>query len=355
MKNSVLCAVWYFLSIFPSQAGDVVTLKNGVRKFCQVVGGEGLDVIVSSQPIAELPPFESRYPKSQIASIEFGQYPYLETLLRQSTVTKAEELVSLWNRFVPLLGFTGSPSSRIGLRLGLLYLETTDKSLLQAALDIFSQIAEGGTDLSDRESAQQGRLRVWIALGRGSDAVLEALKILTRPGGSNLWAEANITLADAKARELAQLLEDNPRWEEDEAAGTERTRLYHESLDFYLLAALLPEVAPGLAARGLWGALAIYVKCDETSRAADTARDLSTLFPGTPFGAKAADFLSTLPTEIQNNTEDRQKQPTAHPIQDAVNDHLLYEPQNPSVSSETTLDTSGAPPKRRKRDRNRNQ
>ena len=355
MKGSFLFVAWFWLSAFYSQAVDVVSLKGGAKKLCQVVGLETGNIIILSQPVPELPPIELRYSQNQVSSIEFGHSPYLETLLRESTVAKVEELQSFWNRYAPLLGFAGSPSARIGLRLGMIYLEGRDNQLLKKAFEIFSRVTDETSDLSEREAAQQGKLRVWIALGQSSDAILEARRILARPSGPNLCAEARVILADAMSRELDQFLEDNPRWEEDKAAGKERTRLYHDGLELYLLASLLPEIAPHIAARGLWGAMALHVKCNAPWLAAENARDLIAIFPDTAFAGKAADFLSTLPPETQNTTETPFRQPIVHPLQGAAPDNTYHETKNPTVSSEGTLDNSGGRTKRNKRKWNRNQ
>jgi hypothetical protein len=51
------------------------------------------------------------------------------------------------------------------------------------------------------------------------------------------------------------------------------------------------------AARGLWGAVDIYRESGEIPLAIETSRDITTLYPDSPYATKANEFLSQLTPE----------------------------------------------------------
>jgi len=274
-------------STFLCKAADVVVLKNGERRVCRIAGVEGETLLLVSQPVADLAPFVLSLPRQQTASVEFGPDPKREKWLREASKLQLTELRSLWGKFAPLLPVTSSPGGRIGLRFGLVLLEEGSLPSCAEALSVFSRVAHEATDTREHEAGLQGRLRAWIMLGLSAEAVAEAEALLKTLTGACLAAEARLVLAAANEAALIHLLEENPRWEEDENVRPERNALYHKTLDLFLQAALLPGGSPELAMRGLWGALGIHRRCGELLLAAETARDLIAFFPSSDFATKA--------------------------------------------------------------------
>jgi hypothetical protein len=174
---------------------------------------------------------------------------------------------------------------------------------------VFLKIAEEGPSLGEREAAQQGKLRLRVQQGRLEEATLEAQKVASAQPGPSLLAEAHLILGGAKESELRKHLSENPRWLEDSRAAGEHARLYQEALDYYVSVSVLPEVAPELAVRGLWGALNIHKLCGEESTAAETAKDLVTFFPSSSLARKAEAYLSALPPEILNKPAPKPSDP----------------------------------------------
>lgn len=355
MRILKLILSWLYLLSLCAHAADVIVLKTGERKICTITGGDHDHILALIQPVATLPPIPISIRKEHAASLEFGPAPERDTQNKESPQADLKELRALWKKFVPLMEMSGSPSGRIGLRLGLLLLETANTEAVAEALAIFSAVANGACLLRDREAGEQGRLRAWTALGKTAEAVAAAERHLQTATSSNLRAEARLTLAAALESELATHLKKNPRWTEDEAAKKERARLYHEALDDYLLPAILPDVAPDLAIRGLWGAVRIHQQCNAPALAAETAKDLIALYPATKHAIDAAVFLASLPATIHEQTE-------AYPPQKDIraekthNKHQpSYEESNASVPIQNTLDSPPAPAKRRKRSRDGNQ
>ncbi len=331
------------------QAADVVVLKNGERRVCRIAGVEGENLLLVSQPVADLPPFVLSFPRKQTASLEFGPDPQREKWLREASKLQITELRSLWEKFAPLLPVASSPGGRIGLRFGLALLEEGRLPSSAEALSVFSRVAHEATDAREHEAGIQGRLRAWTMLGLSAEAVAEAEALLKADIGACLAAEARLVLAAANEAALIHLLEENPRWEEDDNVRPERNALYHKTLDLFLQAALLPGGSPELAMRGLWGALGIHRRCGQLSLAAETARDLIAFFPGSAFATKATLFLEGLPSEI------REPDPTwpAPASLDLTQTRKSPNPNEKKVHSDSHKDSDlpAAAPKRRKRSR----
>ncbi len=346
---------WLYLVSLCAQAADVVILKTGERKTCTITGGDRDHILALMQPVAALPPIPISIRKEHAASLEFGPAPERDILIHEFTKSNLNELRTLWKEFAQLLEVNGSPSGRIGLRLGLVLLEATNADATAEALAVFSVVANGACLSRDREAGEQGKLRAWTALEKTAEALSAAHKHLKTATNSNLCAEARLTLAAALEVELASHLKENPRWTEDEAASQERTRLYHAALDYYLLPALLPGVAPDLAIRGLWGAMRLHQKCNAPALAAETAKDLIALYPATKHAIDAAAFLASLPATIRELSGADPAQKTNRTEGPHDRNHPSYEEPNASVPIQNTLDSPPAPAKRRKRSRDGNQ
>lgn len=355
MSLQKLILSWLYLVSLCAQAADVVILKTGERKTCTITGGDRDHILALIQPVATLPPLPISIRKEHAGSLEFGPAPERDTLIHKSTKSHLHELRTLWKEFAPLLEVNGSPSGRIGLRLGLVLLEATTPEETDEALAIFSFVANNANLLRDREAGEQGKLRAWTALGKTAEALSAAHKHLKTATSSNLCAEARLTLAAALETELSTHLNENPRWTEDEAANQERTRLYHDALDYYLLPALLPDVTPDLAIRGLWGAVRLHQKCNAPALAAETAKDLIALYPATKHASDAAAFLASLPAAIREQTGVDPAQKNTRTEDPHNRTQPSYEEPNASVPVQNTLDSPPAPAKRRKRSRDGNQ
>ena len=332
-----------------SQGADVVVLKNGERRVCRIAGVEKENLLLVSQPVADLPPFVLSFPREQTASIEFGPDPQRDKWLRESSILHLAELRSLWEKLAPLLSVASSPVGRIGLRFGLVLLEEGSPLSGAEALAVFSRVALEAADTHEHEAGLQGKLRAWTMLGKTSEAGAEAEALLKTDIGACLAAEARLVLAAANEGALIQLLEENPRWEEDDNVRPERNALYHKTLDLFLQAALLPGGSPELAMRGLWGTLGIHRRCGQLSLAAETARDLIAFFPGSAFALKATLFLESLPSEI------REPDPgwPAPASLDLTQTRISPNPNEKKIHSDSHKDSDppAATPKRRKRSR----
>jgi hypothetical protein len=184
-----------------------------------------------------------------------------------------------------------SIAGQVGLLYGRLLLERGLDGDAETALEVFGQVEQHAWQYDNQQAARRGRLQALIALGRAEDAVVEARKLVDEADDPELLIEANYVVASSMLGQLRELLEENPRWEEDDRVRPERHRLYREALNLFLFPSLYYGSWDHAAARGLWGAIELYLLCDEPLRAARRAYDLAALYPQGEFAERARKVL----------------------------------------------------------------
>ena len=287
----------FLLPLFPILLlPDTVTLSDGSRKTGRVLGVEQDMLILSAQPVPGLPTVELRFPKTRITAIEFEENTQRDSFIHGARKPDLPEIALLWERFAPLLTAPGSPSARIGLRYGLLLLEAGAPGGLTDPLPLFEKIAASP---AEREAAKQGVLRSLLSSKQWARAETEALSVARSACGTPLLAEARLAIGFVQSARLRELLQENPRWQEDDFVRPERNRLHDSALDGLLGAALLPGVPPEMAARGLLGALRVYEMDGNPPHARAVATDLASLHPTSNEAASARDWLNANPLPPQ--------------------------------------------------------
>lgn len=252
-------------------------------------------------------------PRANVVHIEFAPDEMREEKLRSATVAQLAEVAALWESSAPWLSIAKSPAGRIGLVYGDLLLRSDDPANAQKALALFQKIEKETWNQDDLMLAKQSRLRAMVATGRAREAVQEARELEKVSEDPSILIEARYILAEAADKELRRLVEENPRWEEDEFVIPERHRLYNEALDLYLSPSLFFGSEQVPAARGLWAAAGLYQFTGESAQAAELARDLVTLYPDTTYAPRARQFLDALPPEVRdqdNEKEIREEDPS---------------------------------------------
>jgi len=289
------------LAPFNLACADLVTLKDGQQRVGHIAGQLENALLLEVQPAPTLPAVQLRFPIANIASLKFEKNPATDELLRLAATSDSPTLQELWERFRPLLKNADSPSAAIGLRYGLLLLNTQTLNSREEALTLFSLLAVDAPTPSERDAALQGTLRALLCLGKTQTAQTQAIEILKKTPSAPLASEANLTLATLADSAFRTFLEQHPRWQEDPFSQPEYHRLHHAVLDFYLTAALLPEAPPELAQRALLGAMGVHRMCNHLPPAAEIARDLTLFFPDTPASQIATAFLQSLPASLLNS------------------------------------------------------
>jgi hypothetical protein len=267
-------------------------MTNGERRAARIVGFDAQNFSVEVQLAPGQAAATIRVPRASVAQVEFAPDATRDALIARGTVAQLPNVAALWPKAEPFLGIARSPAARLGLRYAGLLLETNDAA---KALALYAQIEKAAWNADDRAAARQGRLRGMVATGKEEEAGAEARALIKEGASPELQAEAKYILAKASDTLLRKLLEDNPRWEEDDRVRPERHRLYHDALDLYLYPSLFVGAASEPAARGLWGAIGIYQLTSETPLAVETARDILVLHPATGYAKLAQDYLASLP------------------------------------------------------------
>jgi hypothetical protein len=282
---------------------DTVTLLDGESRTGRIWGVERDAVILSTQPIPELPVVDVRIPKTRVGAITFGPDDPREAFLQSSTREHLPELAKLWSRYAPLLSVRGSPTARIGLRYGGLLLEVEATSCTTEPLVLFERIAQDAPTQEEREAAKQGILRALLRDRQWGRAESEAMAITKTKCGTPLLAEARLTVGMVQKNWLQQFTADNPKWAEDEFARPERDRLHCGALDHLLGTALLPGVPGAVAARARLCALEIFDAAGERPRAAMLAADILRFHAGTSEAASAREWLKTNFLPLDSNSK----------------------------------------------------
>lgn len=286
---------------------DTLFLMDGSKRLGRITGYDGQYFrlqIPPSQP--GQPTITVNEPRERVIQVEFAPDEAREELLRSATTKDAARVSALWRKFEPYLDVPKSPSGEIGNVHADLLLRTGDPARAAEALELFTRIETKSWDEDDRMLARQGRLRAMVATGRAADAIDEARDLARISEDPAVLIEAKYILAAAAGNDLKQLLEDNPRWEEDVRIRPERHRLYNDAIDQYLFPYLFYGSEIESAARGLWGAVEIYQLVNEPQHGVEAARDLIAIYPETRYAKLASEYLAGLPEEITQQDHEKE-------------------------------------------------
>lgn len=272
---------------------DTIVLTTGERKPARITGvdASGFSVLVPVVP--GQPPASVKMARAGIAHIEFAADEAREATIARGT---AAQVAALWQQWEPFLAIPRSPAARIGVRHGTLLVEAKDA---KAARELFTRLEREAWSEEDRIAAKGGRLRAMVALGETEAALAEARELAKSATTPEVLIEAKYILASAADEALRKLVEENPRWEEDERVRPERHRLYHEAVDLYLYPYLAFGSRAEVVVRGLWRLIELYRFVGENQLALETARDVVSLYAETPVAKTAADWIASLPAEAK--------------------------------------------------------
>ncbi len=231
---------------------------------------------------------EVSVPRQQVKRISLAQSKSEQQALENNDL---EQLAKIWSARKQYLVLEKSDSGQFGLAYAECLLERAADGDVDAAIEIFSDIEANDWNIERRALANNGKLRSMIASGMAGEAVEQARELAEQSEDPEVLIEAKYVLATAAREQLDQLLEENPRWQEDQWVRPERYRLYHEALNYYLFPYLFHGTYAKPAARGLWGAIEVYLQAGEEELAAETARDLLVLYGDTEHAKRAAELL----------------------------------------------------------------
>lgn len=293
---------------------DTIFLVRGDKMAARVVAVDGTAIRVQ-RPLPPPPGASATaaplfatvtIARAEVDRIEFAPDEERDRKIREATVAQLPEIEKLWQLHAPRLGLPKSPAGAIGRAYGDLLLRAGDPDRAATALTVFSAIEAGAWSDEDRMAAKQGRLRAMVATGNARAAVKEAAELAKLSEDPAVLVEAKFILAEASDHALRALIAENPRWQEDVFVIPERNRLYNDALDQYLHPYLFFGSETDAAARGLWGATGVYEFTGELPLAAELARDLVMIYPGTKYAPLAQKFLDGLPEEVRRQDNEKE-------------------------------------------------
>lgn len=310
MNIARLAIVFAFLAS-AALAQDTLTMSNGERRAGRVVGLDAQNFFLEVVLVPGQPPGRVQVSRATVRQIDFAPDEARDALLVHATVVQAG---AVWARVESFVGVARSPAARIGLRYAALLVDSAEAKNAATALALLSRLEREAWSEEDRLAAKQGRLRAMVASGKITEAVAEATELAKSSTDPAVLIEAKFILARAADALLRKLVDENPRWEEDDRVRPERHRLFHEAVDLYLYPYLFHGARSEAVARGLGQLTELYRFTGDDRLALETARDLVALYPDTPPAKPASAFIAGL-TDAQKavDFEKEARAAVAHP------------------------------------------
>ena len=269
-------------------------MTNGERRAGRVVGLDAKNFSVQVVLAPGQPPGTIGVPRANVRQIDFAPDEARDAFLAKATPAQTAQVAMLWTRAEPFVGVPRSPAARIGLRYAALLVDSAEAKNAATALALLARLEREAWSEEDRVAAKQGRLRAMVASGKAAEAVAEAADLAKSSTDPAVLIEAKFILARAADEMLRKLVEENPRWEEDDRVRPERHRLFHEAVDLYLYPYLFHGARSEAVARGLGQLTDLYRFTGDDQLALETARDLVALYPDTSPAKPASAFIAGL-------------------------------------------------------------
>ncbi|MEM9481434.1 MAG: tetratricopeptide repeat protein [Verrucomicrobiota bacterium] len=207
------------------------------------------------------------------------------------------ELRELWDEKSNRLSLPNSNAGEVGLSLARKHLAAGGEVSASTAHLLYSRIEEEDWNIERRESARRGRLQALIALGRQEEAIKEAKLLEEEAEEPRIILDAKHVLVVADFEKLQQLIEDNPKWREDDEVHDSVLSLYHSIVDRCFQPFLFFGTNEEAAPRGLLYAARAHLLAGEPDRAKESLTDLRALYPLSPYLIDADRLIS----DIQNH------------------------------------------------------
>jgi hypothetical protein len=285
------------LGLSEESSVDTLLLKNGSTRTGKILALDEnvyrIEIRVDGRPVGSV-----TIPRADVEAIQFAENPAVKAFLAGDAGADILEAARLWGANMRFLKIPRSPASRIGRRYAEILLQSSNPQFVARALEIFTLIEKEAWDADERAKGREGRLRAMIASGQAKEAVEEAMQIARDAEEPSLLIQAKYILATDSDKKLQQLVEENPRWNEDVFVRPERMRLFNDALDNYLFAPLFHGSESEFAARGLYAAAQVYLRAEQPEAARELLTDILDLYPGTPQEKPARSLLEKLPPPV---------------------------------------------------------
>ncbi len=277
-----------------AQEADVVHLKDGTTMAGQieVITDDFVDVRTTvSIGGGKMASAKRQFKMAQVDYIDFAPLPGEVEALEKPDPPGTQALAELWKQRRMHVHRPNSTAGQLGLLVAQEYLKSDSDYDFKLALDLYVTLENEAWKDETRNAAREGRLRALIALKRLDEAMAEARKLAAESEDSRMLIEAKFVLARADFEKLKQLVEDNPKWLEDDIVRPEIEALYHSTADQFLFPYLFHGTESESAARGLMSAASVYSLFEKFTLANACAEDVIALYSQTSHAEQAKKLL----------------------------------------------------------------
>lgn len=277
---------------------DVIYLKTGESAVCRIdaITDNIVNFTLLSDPGPAGGSARRTIPTERVEKFVFAFLPEEKEVFENRESMSAEVLEKWWNVWFAHLKRPRSRTAAYGVAMANAFLRENPEKDGQRALSIFDRVIERAWSEDDIAAAKQGRLRALMALGDLETATHEAQLLVGETEDPRLLIEVKYLLAKADFESLKQLVEENPKWEEDDNVRPKRNDLYHAVVDQFLWPHLFHAPRTEEAARGLASAAEVYEFSGEKELALAAWTDLETLYPNTELAKQAPAMREKLTT-----------------------------------------------------------
>ena len=282
---------------------DAVVLKNDSVVRCRILAASpallSIEYPRPSGPAAQSARRDLKW--SDLKAADFSMDREFRRLASaENPARDTQRVAARWDALAPMVPLPNHPAGELALALARLALATSDAGAHRRALTACRVVATRDWNRPRRDQARWLIVQLLNALKQPDEALTEARALVDDAHADpETVMPALLFAARGDFQALQQLEEDNPRWIEDDLVRPERMALLHRALD----AALKPSVFAGAleepASQGLSLAIDILEFAGQREAAADTARDLITLYPDTRPAARARKFLDQHKLAVQ--------------------------------------------------------
>jgi len=282
--------------VLRAQEADVVHLKGGATMAGQidVITDEFVNVRTTvSVGGGKTASAKRQFKMTQVESIDFAPLAGEVEALENPESVDPQALTELWKQRRMHVHRPNSTAGELGLLVAREYLKSDSDYDFKLALDLYGTLENEAWKQETRNAAREGRLRALIALKRLEEAMAEARKLAAESEDSRMLIEAKYVLARADFEKLKQLVEDNPKWPEDDIIRPEIEALYHSTVDQFLFPYLFHGTESDSAARGLMSAAGVYSLFEKFTLANACAEDVIALYPQTNHAEQARKLLGS--------------------------------------------------------------
>lgn len=289
-------------------AEDAIYLKTGELAVCRIdaITPKITNFTLLSDPGPAKGSARRTVATDRIDYFVFGFKPGEKEVFENRSKEGSEVLEKWWNTWFAHLSRRRARTAAFGNAFGHALLRENPDINAKRSLSVFDRIIARAWSGDDVAEAKQGRLRALMALGDFETATHEAQLLARETEDPGLLIEVKYLLAQADFETLKVLVDENPKWEEDDDVRPECNRLYHIVIDQLLWPHLFHATKENEAARGLFGVAGVYRFAGDEGLALAACEDLIQLYPETDFTPRVIALLEQIKSQTEPNTQEKE-------------------------------------------------